>query len=404
VIDLRCGDWVEVLRTLPDESVNCVVTSPPYFGLRDYGTAKWEGGDVSCNHAKKSGGERGETLEGGDQRGRSEYPYPDICRKCGAIRIDAQLGLEKTPEEYVAKMVAGFREVRRVLRKDATLWLNLGDSFAGSGKAAGQTDESTNFGKAKSLRTYDVASRTITPIGLKPKDLCGIPWRVAFALQADGWWLRSDIIWAKPNPMPESVHDRPTKSHEYVFLMSKSAKYYYDFDAIKEPASYNTHERQARAKDEHKSAPDADRNGIRSMRKPSGWDTTVGDGGHSSFHKDGRRKLAEPGEGIKNNSSFDDAMAIMPDSRNKRSVWTIATQAMKEAHFATFPEKLVEPCVLAGCPEGGTVLDPFAGTCTVGLVAARLNRSFIGIDLNPEYLKMRKKQIDAIVRQERMAV
>ena len=187
---------------------------------------------------------------------------------------------------------------------------------------------------------------------------------VAFALRADGWWLRCDIIWAKPNPMPESVHDRPTKSHEYVFLMSKSAKYYYDFDAIREIG-----EGYGRGTE---------------FRAPKYLN-------NNSFNNQAEKP------GVSCGHSYE-------GGRNKRSVWTIATQAMKEAHFATFPEKLVEPCILAGCPEGGTVLDPFAGTCTVGLVAARLNRSFIGIDLNPEYLKMRRKQIDAIVRQERMAV
>jgi hypothetical protein len=291
---------------------------------------------------------------------------------------------------------------------------------------------------------------------LKQKDLIEIPWRVAFALQADGWYLRMDIIWHKPNPMPESVVDRPTKAHEYIFLLSKSVRYYYDAEAIKEPASGGTHPRSAAA-GEYPGSAERDDN-RRRFKTPDGWDTSKEMGGHGSFHKEGRekghmvdvgtgvgwgrssendpgdnrvgrgrqrkvegpgsamhvsravgredskpnaskaalrgsdRKLAMAGSGIKNNESFDAAMAVMPETRNKRSVWTIATQAFKDAHFATFPEKLVVPCILAGCPEGGVVLDPFAGSGTVGEVGERLGRNSILIELKPEYCKMAKQR------------
>ena len=207
------GDCLKMLPTLEAESVQCCVCSPPYYGLRDYGTATWEGGDPGCDHLRVSGGPRGESLEGGDQRGRSEYPFAHICGKCGATRIDSQIGLESTPEAYVEKLVAVFREVRRVLRDDGTVFLNLGDSYNSPGP--------NNHNKSKIIGTtkLDGQPSTKSVSGLKPKDLIGIPWRVAFALQADGWWLRSDIIWHKPNPMPESVTDRPTKSHEYLFLL-----------------------------------------------------------------------------------------------------------------------------------------------------------------------------------------
>lgn len=294
------GDCREVLSTLPDESVQCVVTSPPYWGLRDYG-------------------------------------------------VDGQLGLERTPDEYVAAMVDVFREVRRVLRRDGTLWLNLGDSYAGGDRTTGRND-AVRQGK-QTGGGFEAGPRTklgaIT--GLKPKDLVGIPWRVAFALQADGWYLRSDIIWSKPNPMPESVTDRPTKAHEYLFLLSKSASYHYDADAIREPW---TDDRQGWSGDTR------DRDELVRRRHDA------------TFRQDGGLTQKPTTSG-----------------RNRRSVWTIATKPYPGAHFATFPEALVEPCILAGCPEGGVVLDPFAGTGTVGAVAQRLSRRAVLIDLNPDYLR-----------------
>lgn len=331
------GDCRDVLKTLPDESVHCVVTSPPYWGLRDYGVA-------------------------------------------------GQLGLEETPVEYIAEMVEVFREVRRVLRSDGTAWVNMGDSYATVGGAStpqmGEAFKDRQRGQevvCRSKRMGRGAGRWgggNNPAAglLKPKDLCGTPWRLAFALQDDGWWLRQDIIWAKPNPMPESVRDRCTKAHEYLFLLAKSERYYYDAEAIKEPASENTHAR---------------------YKMPDGWDT--GPGGHGSYHRNGREKgkvkIAAAGSGIKANDSMAPAINGPTDDRNKRSVWTVATAPFKEAHFATFPPALIEPCILAGCPAGGTVLDPFGGAGTTGMVADRHHRDAILIELKPEYAAIARRRI-----------
>jgi DNA modification methylase len=313
------------------------------------------------------------------------------------------MGLEKTPEEFIAGMVEVFREVRRVLRDDGTLWLNIGDSYAGSWGAEGrhqnanpEHDGKLNTPKrqARVNHAYNASvasrnqianapkqSRRMPPreSGIKPKDLYGIPWMLAFALRADGWYLRQDIIWHKPNPMPESIRDRCTKAHEYVFLLSKSAQYFYDFEAVQEPVNGGAHARL-------------------SYKSPDGWDTSKGEGGHGNFHRAGRekgtRKLAEAGSGTKNNESMDAALIDLVDQRNLRSVWTVATQPFKEAHFATFPPALIEPCIKAGCPHGGVVLDPFGGAGTTGLVADRLQRSAILIELNPEYTAMAARRIN----------
>jgi len=376
-VTLYHGDVLDVLAELPAESVHCVVTSPPYWGLRCYG-------------------------------------------------VDGQLGLEKTPEEYVSRMVAVFEAVRRVLRRDGVLWLNLGDSYANAaprGHFGDQGDTDTGAHGEK------IPSRDWSCWSLKPKDLAGIPWRVAFALQAAGWWLRSDIIWAKPNPMPESVTDRPTKAHEYVFLMTKAARYYYDAEAIKEESI------------------DPESHQGRSPRNPDAFTQTGGDYARTRYGF----SAIPPG-------------SLYP-TRNRRSVWSIPTQAFPEAHFATFPEALAEPCILAGtseygaCPacgapwrrvverEGGqsyatgksaakrsdglatafsgyddgssapsfkttgwrpgcecgesatvpcTVLDPFVGSGTTCAVARRLGCRSIGIDLSTEYLDMAKRRIQAV--------
>jgi DNA modification methylase len=292
------GDALAVLKTLPSESASCCVTSPPYWGLRDYG-------------------------------------------------VDGQFGLESSLVEYVARMVTVFGEVRRVLRDDGTLWLNLGDSYNAYNHNQGA---STGFSDGANGRGHPVAPVGLTDSCRKPKDLIGIPWRVAFALQSDGWWLRSDIIWHKSNPMPESVTDRPTKAHEYVFLMAKSARYYYDAAAIAEPSKYPDDDRKARTNLAQKRVPTKSIQGMRSGSK-----TYV--------------------------------------SRNARSVWTISTQPYRGAHFAVFPEKLVTPCVLAGCPAGGLVLDPFGGSGTTGLVANRLGRAALLIELNPEFVKLAQARI-----------
>ena len=273
---LLLGHCLEQLKTLPDESVNCVVTSPPYWGLRDYG-------------------------------------------------IDAQIGLEDTPESFIENLTGIFREVRRVLTKDGTLWVNLGDGYYGSGKAFGDNTTTackqvTNKGSQLHRGKKAKKPATLMPHPtLKPKDVMGLPWMFAFALRNDGWYLRSDIIWEKPNVMPESVRDRPTRSHEYIFLFTKSREYYYDADAIRDP-----------------------------------------------------------------------------NGRNKRSVWSVNTKPLKEAHFATYPPELIRPCILAGCPKGGTVMDPFTGSGTTGVVAIEENRKFVGIELNPEYMEIAQRRLNNV--------
>jgi DNA modification methylase len=294
---LYLGDVREVLAELPDESVHCVVTSPPYWGLRDYA-------------------------------------------------VEGQLGLEPTPDQYIHNMVAVFREVRRVLRRDGTCWLNIGDSYTSTawggsvhGTGGATEKQATNIGSFHESR-----ART----GLKPKDLCGIPWRLAFALQQDGWYLRAEIIWAKPNPMPESVTDRPTKAHEQVFLLTRSPRYFYDAGAVREPPAESVI--------------------ARSAYKVGG------------VKRDASRNDHDQGE----RCSFSDFLA----GRNLRSVWEIPTEPFPQAHFATYPQALVERCVKAGCPEDGTVLDPFIGSGTTALVARRLGRKCIGIELSPEYAQI----------------
>jgi DNA modification methylase len=296
-----CGDALVELRKLPDESVNCCVTSPPYWGLRDYG-------------------------------------------------VPGQLGLEKTPEEYVARMVEVFREVRRALRKDGTLWLNLGDSYAAA--RSYQVRQSLQ-GEYTIGERYNSQSVHVPP-GLKPKDLVGIPWRVAFALQADGWVLRQEIIWQKPNPMPESVRDRCTKSHEQIFMFAKARRYWYDAEAVKEAAT--------------------------SSYRPSDFIPK------SEKDKQGQSCATKASP----NNRTDE---IKNTDRNLRSVWTITTKPFPEAHFATFPPEIPERCIKAGCPKGGVVLDPFFGAGTTGLVAMRLGREFIGIELNADYCKMAGRRI-----------
>ena len=333
------GDCVEVMRTLPAESVHCIVTSPPYYGLRDYGVA-------------------------------------------------GQIGMENSLSEYVAKMVEVFAEARRVLRDDGTLWLNLGDSYAGSWGAQSREHAGKHRANISAISANQIIaaqrrqSRTgsiPSGSGLKPKDLMGIPWRVAFALQADGWYLRSDIIWAKPNPMPESIRDRPTKAHEYLFLLAKSERYYYDVDAAAEPRS------------------SANGPGV------AGW--AIGEGPHDAIvhNRDkGDAKTFRGGQytnGAKFNNSHAterDSIGNKPatiDKRNRRTVWTIPTHSFSEAHFATFPPALVEPCISAGCPVGGTVLDPFGGAGTTGLVADRLQRDAVLIELNLEYVEMARRRL-----------
>ena len=283
---------------MPENSVQTCITSPPYWGLRDYGH-------------------------------------------------DGQIGLEQTPDEYVAKMVEVFREVRRVLRDDGTLWVNLGDSYMAT-KNCVNPPQTVADGSMRGMPSF-IAPNRKDQEGLKTKDLVGIPWRVALALQADGWWLRQDIIWHKPNPMPESITDRCTKAHEYIFLLAKSAKYFYDSASIEEDAKWER------------------------------WGNQTEDKKHSGTagHLGGKTLDELPIRGKK----------------NRRSVWTITTKSYRGAHFATFPEALVEPMVLAGSPEDGLVLDPFTGSGTTGAVALRLGRNFVGCELNPEYVKLAESRL-----------
>lgn len=555
------GDWIEQLRTLPDESVQMCCTSPPYWGLRDYGTASWEGGDPECDH--KVG--RFTTAVSDKQKsngGSGESQARDVCPKCGAKRIDRQLGLEKTPEEYVAKMVKGFREVRRVLRNDGTLWLNLGDSYSSGGRSTQVAptlrtlDKDSASGKHANLNGLCV--RPGSPENCKPKDLIGIPWAIAKAMRdpyyagrmkverdrvwmaatldaegsicgfkhtrqddgrtrtgihititnsslamldeayriwnvsraehnhhglghlgrldtyrwivhgtenkllflrevypllivkrkqallaynllllsrdakrlgktsqkdsvnakrsvlaglisklnhavpvdipdwcieppsvfENGWYLRSDVIWAKANCMPESVTDRPTRSHEYIFLLTKNRHYFYDHEAIKEPCIYDvngdgTAARKARQKEDNKSFPTAERAGIR----PGGYKNSVNFDGKNKG-RDKQRGHSRRHDGFNDRWDQMEKVEQCSGMRNKRDVWTIAPANFPEAHFATYPPDLIKPCILAGSKPGDTILDPFGGSGTTGMVAIELGRKAILIELNPDYIKL----------------
>ena len=360
-IKILQGNCLDRLRDLPEKSVNTCVTSPPYWGLRDYGTGEWQGGDPDCPHMRTtkiskdtSTGHKG-MFEQGNVVG--DAIYKSECPKCGATRKDEQLGLEETPEQFTENLVKLFREVRRVLRDDGTVWLNLGDSYSSGGR------KTTTNQSLRGDNEYGV-TRPKPSEGIKEKDLIGIPWRVAFALQADGWYLRQDIIWHKPNPMPESVQDRCTKSHEYIFLLSKSPKYYYDNEAIKEEIQDESAKRLLRGvSDNHKNSFGAPGQTPHTMNKP---------------RKNVRKQFTSDMSGEK---------------RNKRSVWTVTTKPYSEAHFATYPHDLIIPCILAGCPEGGTVLDPFGGSGTTAQVSNNLNRNAILCELNPEYVEIAKGRL-----------
>jgi len=427
MINIKIGDCREKLKELPNNFFHTVITSPPYWGLRDYGTGKWEGGSENCSHiAGKSRNDAdrefgtGETLI---------VQYRDVCKDCGAVRVDSQIGMEESPEEYVNQIVRVFREVWRVLRDDGTLWLNLGDSYSSGGRST-TTNQSVRGDK-----DYGVTRPPVTK-SLKPKDLVGIPWRVALALQADGWYLRQDIIWHKPNPMPESVKDRCTKAHEYIFLLTKSEKYFYDVNAIREENTW----------EESKPRPSGmERNGAKYRDKVKYGGGGTGFAGHSGTLK------------------ADGTSLNHPMGRNKRSVWTVPVKPYNEAHFAVFPTDLIEPALLAGCPpkicsecgtpyeremvttevpnretrdnmvgvipkrdktsrmnskdmkpliqedrgftkncscsgdksESGRVLDPFGGSGTTALVADRNGRSATIIELNEKYVGIAEDRIQA---------
>ena len=317
------GSCLDTLKKLPDESINLCVTSPPYYGLRDYGTGTWVGGDPKCKHYRANHANKGSFHEKIFKTGVgvSDSIQKKVCKYCGAVRVDNQIGLEDTPQEYISKLVDVFREVRRVLTDDGLLFVNIGDTYAGSG---GRGTRQTLAKNKSHTDNIDVANlgKLSTPIHVpscKNKDMIGVPWMLAFALRDDGWYLRQDIIWHKPNPMPESVLDRFTKSHEYIFMLSKSANYYFDHESIQE--------------------------------------------------------------------------SVENGKRNKRDVWSVSPSQFKQAHFATFPKELIEPCIIAGCPKGGVVLDPFLGSGTVAVVAKENQRNWIGCELNPEYAEMARVRI-----------
>lgn len=384
------GDCIESMRTLPDKSVQMCVTSPPYYGLRDYG-------------------------------------------------VEGQIGLEETPAEFIDRLVDVFREVRRVLRDDGTAWVNMGDSYASKPNGpiglGGHNAEAPHV----AVRTANARRSSQIPMGFKHKDLMGMPWRLAFALQDDGWYLRQDIIWHKPNPMPESTRDRCTKAHEYLFLLSKSRRYHYDSDAIREPANltgkgsangfrggayvnsstFDNAEGGKRTSTGNTVPPnngvgwghgtDAKARNRSRVTVPTGWDTSTGDGAHGAFHKDGaersrrdsfkrddsKREQVIPGQTKGTHRPDREESSWDVETRNKRSVWTVATHAFKEAHFATFPPELIRPCILAGAPRGGTVLDPFGGAGTTAVVAMQEGRKSILCELNPEYAAMTERRIAA---------
>ena len=370
--ELFCGDSLDVLKKLEDNSVNCCITSPPYYGLRDYGTAHWEGGDPNCPHYRQNKVQKEHTNTGhantfSEAGGIGDAIYKTVCPLCGAVRVDKQVGLEETPEKYIERLVDIFHEVKRVLKDDGTLWVNIGDTYNASSykrdeKSIGYAKQHTNRG------TYENVVERSTDKNSKVKDLIGIPWMLAFALKADGWYLRQDIIWHKPNPMPESVKDRCTKSHEYIFLLSKSPTYYFDYEAIQEEATGYDGRKDTMLKGSKKYA--------EGEYYPSNIHiNTVASKGHERWKWD-----------------FDDNVPV----RNKRDVWTVSLSPYKGAHFATFPKKLIEPCILAGCPKDGIVLDVFNGSGTTGEVSMENDRKYIGIELNPKFIDMTTERFETM--------
>ena len=351
---IEFGDCRETMRRWKEQGIKAqtCVTSPPYYGLRDYGTAKWEGGDDDCEHSismptKWNDPKLGTSVlrpETAHRGGSSTN-----CHKCGATRIDSQLGLEETPEQYINAMVEVFRCVWDVLEDDGTLWVNIGDSYCNSNGFARASPEYQREGR-NNMPANDRKLDKLHETGLKTKDLIGIPWMLAFALRADGWYLRQDIIWHKPNPMPESVQDRCTKSHEYIFLLSKSHKYHYDHESIKEEA----------------------------INAGTIGGFFQGRQGGAEYHAQGGGVGSEAKEYL---------------NKNKRSVWTIPVKPYEGAHFAVFPTELIEPCIMAGAPVGGIVLDPFMGSGTTAQVAQNLGRQYLGCELNENYKSLQDQRL-----------
>ena len=362
---IEFGDCREIMKRWIDEGVKVqtCITSPPYYGLRDYGTATWEGGDINCDHKNaeinplKVGGFTGDRLRKENGSENKKYlKLKEQCPDCGAIKKDNQIGLEQTPKEYIENMVDVFNHVKELLADDGTLWVNIGDSYSshkdcksiGQTLAKGTSRENAHAMELGKSRVRD--TKMLKSQGLKNKDLIGIPWMLAFALREAGWYLRQDIIWHKPNPMPESVTDRCTKSHEYIFLLSKSDKYYFDHVAIKEQ-------------------------GV----TPAGTK-----GAKGSVERQNQFGVnARPPE-----------YKIYDGMRNKRDVWSVNVRPYKGAHFATYPTALIEPCVLAGSRKNDIVFDPFMGSGTTAQVALQHGRQYLGCELNKEYEKLQNERIN----------
>lgn len=364
--EVHIGNCLDTLRELPDESVDCCVTSPPYWGLRDYGGGGmiW-GGDQECEHDWEGFTRPSENTRNNDNslQLKSAYWTPQeqaFCTKCDAWF--GQLGLEPTPQQYVKNMVLIFEEVRRILKPQGTLWLNLGDSYCGTGHKGTEMKDK----KHPEGRNGQVFAVNKKIDGLKRKDMVGIPWRTAFALQEAGWWLRQDIIWAKPSCMPEPVKDRCTKSHEYIFLFAKSEKYFFDHLAIKEPIGHHMERRIERGS------------------------TIVPSNKHT---QEARMGKPESNQMFAKESTL---QQIAANGRNKRDVWWVSPKPYPEAHFAVYPPDLIEPCILAGCPHGGVVLDPFGGSGTTAGVAIKHGRKAILCELNEEYAELIPSRIESI--------
>jgi DNA modification methylase len=474
MINIKTGNCLDVLKELPKHHFHTVVTSPPYYGLRDYNTGTWIGGDPNCPHkrltkiSKDTATGHANMYEHGDVVG--DAIYRQECPICGAKRQDDQIGLELTPQDYVSRLVEVFRGVRDTLRDDGTVWLNLGDSYHNY-RADGGSNVKQSVHNSKHDQPESSPHRANKIHGLKQKDLMGIPWKVAFALQEDGWYLRQDIIWHKPNPMPESVKDRCTKSHEYIFLLSKSPNYYFDYEAIQEEAKdWGTRDRSD-GKYHNEGTGLSPHTGLEksyeTKNKRSVWKTKYKDDEEERTHRQGMsktrgEKLIATRPNIPSQEDFvkfmrsktnvktlsestsierttiehwfrsdksgfsypsrDDWIKISDlvndwspeyddinermtyeefhfddvvttDKKNKRSVWTVTTKPYKDAHFATYPPDLIEPCIKAGCPKDGHVLDPFGGSGTTALVADRLNRNATVIELNKDYVDIAQKRI-----------
>lgn len=386
---ILCGDVREQLKKIPAGSVQVCVTSPPYFGLRDYGTATWEGGDPACDHAilRSDGTIPGQlsksTLNGGKGGGAklaaTPMPFKSKCGRCGAMRIDRQIGVEESPQEYIDALVETFEQVRRVLRPDGTLWVNIGDSYSSGGRKTTPVTQSINKTNQKSLR---METRPRPADNLKPKDMICIPWMLGMQLRDAGWYLRRDIIWHRVNPLPESVTDRPTKAHEYILLLSKSPSYYYDRDAIAEPIAESSQERLSQDIE----------NQTGSFRAHAG---VTG----KPMMKAMKACMSSPVGGAKYGDSDDPHHATksgkpfeLKEIRNKRDVWSLPGAGVREDHFAAFPEEIPETAIKAGSRPNDLVLDPFCGSGTTGFVALRLGRKFIGVELNPKFIKIAERR------------